>query len=1149
MHLKTCFLRSASLMAFLLLLANVPARAQDVSGIVSGTVIDPSDSVVPGALVKLVQTSTGATKTLPTDAGGSFAFLSVQPGQYTLSITAQGFKSFENQNINLTSSERLSLGRIGLQIGSPTESITVVSQGAMVQTESAERSAVITASQMRDLSSLSRSWTSYMLTIPSVYNDAGDGGSPSISGQSASSNSINMDGIGGDAENGGPRFRISLDDIAEVKVVATNPPAEYGFHPGAVIDLVTKSGTREFHGTAAYYKRHEQFNAANFFNNRQRTAKARYRYNDYLASVGGPIYIPGRFNTGRNKLFFFASTDNERNQSQSAIRTFTVPTQLERTGDFSQSVTLAGAQIPIIDPQATPKAPFPGNVIPQDRIDPNTKKLLSLFPLPNFFNRAISNGNYNYTFQEVQPNPYDKLLVKVDWLISDKLHVMVEDATWSLATGGYSVGAGFASWGQIQAGYARGSKGDPTGRITYLISPTMVNEILWSGHYYYEGTWHTNTTELDKFSRVKAGINIPYLYPSNANANQYHLIPVASFGGVPSAASFSADTRFPLHTINRRYAIADNLSKTWTSHTFKAGFFLQATNRNYGSFGTYYGSFDFGNNANNPLNTGYAYSNAMLGVFNSYTEASNRFLWKLRGYGAEWYGQDTWKVNRKLTLNYGLRLSYISLRTADGPIAGSVFNPGLYNPAQKVALYQPVLSAGVRAALNPLTGQTANAILIGAVVPNSGNFTNGMALASDPQVPKGFMNNPGLLPSPRFGFAYDPFGNGKTSIRGGFAIMYETEKTNADLQPANPPAQFNPTVYYGTVSSGINSNAAAFLPPNVTGRDFAGHVPTTYSASVGIQRSLGWGTVLDVAYVGVLGRHNLAILPLNNLPYGVRFLPSSQDATTGGKLPDNFLRPISGYGSISQYEYTGSSNYHSLQTQVNRRFAQGLQFGAAWTFSKALDYGGEYGTYAQYASRRVWNYGEAGTSRKYILSVNWLWEIPRISKLTNEVALKTLFDNWRISGIATFVSGAPSSIGFSTTTGVDLIGGGDGQRIVLTCNPTLPKSEQTFDRFFNTSCASLPPSGYSGNAGRNYFHGPGTNNWNMSIFRTVKITEHVTFEIRGETYNTFNHTQFTGVNTSAQFNPATGAQTNASLGQFTSAANARYMQLAGRISF
>jgi hypothetical protein len=270
MHLaKTWILRqlrfagvgSASLMAFLLLLANMPALAQDASGIVSGTVTDPSDSVVPDALVKLIQTSTGATKTLSADASGSFAFLSVQPGQYTLSVTAQGFKSFENQNINLTSSERLSLGRIALQVGSSTESITVVSQGTVVQTESSERSAVITSAQMRDLSSLSRSWTTYMLTIPSVYSDPGDGGSPSIAGQPASSNSINLDGIGGDAENGGPRFRVSLDDIAEVKVVATNPPAEYGFHPGAVIDIVTKSGTKAFHGTGSYYKRHEEFNA------------------------------------------------------------------------------------------------------------------------------------------------------------------------------------------------------------------------------------------------------------------------------------------------------------------------------------------------------------------------------------------------------------------------------------------------------------------------------------------------------------------------------------------------------------------------------------------------------------------------------------------------------------------------------------------------------------------------------------------------------------------------------------------------------------------------------------------------------------------------------------------------------------------------
>jgi hypothetical protein len=1138
-------LHTACLAAILFCFALL-TRAQDISGIISGTVTDPTDAVVPGAAIKLTQDSTGATMTFTTDSEGSFAFLSVPAGRYTLSITAQGFKAFARQNTNLTSSERLSLGRIALQLGAASESVTVVSQGAAVQTESGERSAVITSSQMSDLSSLSRSWTSYMLTVPSVFADGGDGTSPSIAGQPASSNSVQLDGIGGDAQNGNPKFRVNLDDIAEMKVIATNPPAEYGFHPGAVIDIVTKSGTQQFHGAGAYYKRHEEFNANNFFNNRVGTPKPQYRYNDYDASIGGPIYIPGRFNSSKQKLFFFFSSENQRNNTPSGNRTYTMPTALERQGDFSQSVTLAGVLIPVIDP--TTGKPFPGNVIPASRLDPNTQKLLSLFPLPNFFNTAVSKRNYNYIFQEVQPTPYDKYLGKIDWMASNKLRIMFEDAPFASKTGGYNVGAGFAAWGEIAAGYKTGSKADPTGRITYMISPTMVNEIFFGGHYFYEGVWNSNQAELDKYNRVKAGIDIPYLYPANANANQYHLIPTATFGGITGAAAFSMDSRFPLHNVARRYGASDNLTKQAGSHTLKAGFFWNYTNQNYGSRGTYYGNFDFSNNTNNPLNTGYAYSNAMLGVFNSYTEASSYFPWKVASWGMEWYVQDTWKVNRKLTLNYGMRFSYILPKTNNSNGLGAAFNLGFYDPSQRVQLYQPGTSGGVRVAVNPLTGQTANAVLIGAIVPNYGNPTDGMALDTDPKVPRGDLYNPGVLPGPRFGFAYDPFGNGKTAIRGGIGIQYEVNKTNGDIQPYNPPVQFNPVQYYGTVSS-ISSGAATLLPSNVTGKDFTGHVPTAYSGSFGIQRDIGWGTILDVAYAGVLGRHILAELPLNNLPYGIRFLPSSQDPTTGKALPDNLLRPIPGYGTITQIEYTGSSNYHSMAVQVSRRFARGLQFGSSWTYGKSLDYGGEYGVYAQYVSRRVWNYGENAYDRKYNLSINWLWELPRVSKLTNEVVLKTILDNWRISGIASFISGAPSAVSFTTTTGADLIGGGDGQRVNLTCNPTLPKSKQTFSQFFNTSCVSMPPVGYMGNSPVTYFHLPGTNNFNMSLFRTFTIKERAIIELRAETYNTFNHTQFTGVNTSATFNPATGAQTNGAFGQFTSAAAARYMQLSGRISF
>jgi hypothetical protein len=270
----------ACLLSVLFCLLTLPASGQEITGIISGTVTDPSDAVVPGAAVKLTLDATGESKNASTEGNGTFAFLNVLPGQYTVSISAQGFKGLEKKNINLTSSERMALGRIALQLGASTESVTVVAQGAAVQTESGERSAVITSAQMSDLSSLTRAWTSYMLTIPSVYADGGDGSSPSIAGQPSSSNTIIMDGIGGDGENGNPRFRANLDEIAELHVIGTNPPAEYGNHPGAVIDIVTKSGSKDFHGAACYYIRNEALNANNFFNNRVGTIRPRYRYND-----------------------------------------------------------------------------------------------------------------------------------------------------------------------------------------------------------------------------------------------------------------------------------------------------------------------------------------------------------------------------------------------------------------------------------------------------------------------------------------------------------------------------------------------------------------------------------------------------------------------------------------------------------------------------------------------------------------------------------------------------------------------------------------------------------------------------------------------------------------------------------------------------
>jgi hypothetical protein len=402
---------------------------------------------------------------------------------------------------------------------------------------------------------------------------------------------------------------------------------------------------------------------------------------------------------------------------------------------------------------------------------------------------------------------------------------------------------------------------------------------------------------------------------------------------------------------------------------------------------------------------------------------------------------------------------------------------------------------------------------------------------------------------PRFGFAYDPKGDGKMAIRGGFGLFYDRPQGNVySGTNGQPPVAYTPTLYFSSLDTFLQS-AGAVGPSSVNAPQVGKQpLPQVMNFSLGVQREVGFKTVVDAAYVGSLGRHLLYVRNINAIPLYARFDPANVDATTGSPMPDNFLRPYAGLSTINVRGFGSTSNYHSLQVTANRRMSQGLQFGASYTFSKTLGVNaGDFDSVSPYFSMRQRNYGLLDYDRTHVLSINYAWDIP--SPARNIKPLHLIFGDWQVAGITSFLSGSPFTPGFSTSDTVDLTGSNEGSRITVLGDPRLSKSERNFYRNFKTEVFARTPARDFGNAGIGLLRGPGTNNWDLTISKRVPISgERRYVQFRTEFYNAFNHTQFSGIDTGARFNPQ-GQQINANFGVYNGARDPRRIQLSLRLMF
>lgn len=1112
MYVHCLFLRagqwSVLLLALtLLVMGSAPvAYGQAQGATLTGTVTDQSSAVIPNATVILKEEGSGAIRRTVANADGFFTIPSIDAGRtYTVIIEAQGFAKWERKSIHLSSGDRVNIPDIVLTLASVAQQVSVEARPeAMIPVDSGEKSHVITARQIQNLSVLGRSADELLKILPGVVYT-----NPSRPGEPAGLTVKFNEGIGNYNVSGSRNTAIvnisdgadvidpgcncgsavthNMDMVQEVKVQTANFNAEFPRGP-VVFSSVSKAGASVFHGEAYTYFRQSKFNSRDWRNNFFDTKKPTDSFYYPGFNIGGPL------TKNRQKAFFFAGIEIMRQNVDLGVRPAVVPTAAMRQGDFSDSAYIKSLngddvhRLPGYDGESgTDNANWSGNaltpgmisggVINPAAIDPGGQVLLNLYPLPNQ-DPAKSKG-YNFTANIINPQHRHQELTRLDFNISDstKLYTRFNHeyeanpypyTLWwynsnDVPTPGKLFGA-YNTWSSSTS-------------LVKVLNPTTTNEVIFAATY-----WNMphKFRDPDKISR--SGLGYPY---KGLFKNDYeNSVPSMTDWGSGVADMVQPGGLFKPTISGRKLllSVTDNFTKVAGTHMLKFGGYFDLITNNEPFTGQDHGYVSptwWGGNS-----SGNAYADLLLGRIGDYSENTVNPTSHLRKKEFAGYAQDSWKATRRLTLDMGLRFQHIQrMYDAEGKLAG--FDPARYDP---------------------------NVPFSGIVAPHLGD-----------KVSKGISPNPGLLVSPRFGFAYDLTGKGNTVIRGGGGVFYSHGRHAQVLAAMNhPPLVQSVDICCGTTLAAIDAidPSTQTLQSSITVLDLKdNHLPTTYDWSLTLSHRLPSATVVEASYVGSTSIHqkscnNCGFNNLNRVPEGAMF---------GFPLGDNpnAYRPYQQYGKISLLSHELSQNYHSLQVTANRQTGR-VNYSVAYTFSKAMGTGGEeYNVNTDSFDRRHRSYGPLGYDRTHILSVAYTVFLPDPARSNR--FLKQLLNGWQTSGITQFMSGnalqpdirltgeanavqgpGDPNPGKAVPLESKWIAGTDGTSVqaVLTCDP---RKGVSGDQFANPACFGAPLPGANGMYQYPYMKHPGFQNHDLSIFKNFQISEHKKFQFRFSMFNFVNH--------------------------------------------
>ena len=1194
-RLRFLFVLLVSLIAF-----SFSTFAQQTA--IVGTVTDPSGAVVPNVTVTITNTDTNVSRTYVTNDAGQYVAPDLVIGHYVVKAEAKGFKASEQKNIVLTVGDRIRAD-FQMQLGAAQETVTVEANTVQVQTDSGERSNLINDQQMSQLSINGRSIYQLAALTPgassqitgTINTPVGGDASVEFNGMRQNHNIYLLDGGEDDDRGGAGGMSIapSTDAIAEFRALTSNYSADYGLSSAGTMTMVLKSGTSTIHASAWEFNRNNAFDARNFFQPAAvQPQQQELRYNIWGFNVGGPVTLGHLYNPDKKRTFFFYNMEWRRYVlGGSTVQT--VPDPATYGGDFSallSAATPTQLKVPnlgvnesyitqncpggVLPAGLTAGGNFPGNVIPSCMINANGSALLKagIFPNPT---TNIAGGIGTFVGGANSDTSLKEEIVRIDHNFTDKFsvfgHFIAEQATQ---------GFPISQWSGDNVPTVGDNFGNPSYsavvHTTYTISPTLVNEVAFN----YNGN-RINIIPYAATGLASLALPSAYdgtnsrLFPTSPNVS--NRIPNIDFSG--GAGSNFEISSWPWINSANDYQIRDDVSWTHGAHQFKIGGSWALYKKVQQLFGQTQGGFNFNNSDFTGSNT----ANMLLGLPSSYQQLAVADSGKWNNISTALWIQDNWRVNRRLTLNLGLRWDGVP-HTYEANNRMGNFYPQLYDPSLAATfdssgnICSGAADPGCTAA-SPGLGGSPNSILQAA---GTQLYLNGIGIEnkcytspSNFCVPKDLVNNHWAAFGPRLGFAYDLTGSGKTVVRGGFGIMYERIQGN-DMYNAGPNIPFTEQVNLNDVemtnpSNSLSTGTAAaqpIVPASITGLDDNNYkLPVSYQYSVGVQRALNAKTVLSVSYVGNLGRHqnyyttNSNLVPESSLAGILTPVIESGAPTPAYQTTPGLTYP--GFNTINMSSNEANTHYNSMQVDLNSQLSHDLFLRALYTLSRAVDPttagsgGGDLGGISNPYAGWAYDNGLSGYNRTHVFVADFIYDIPLLRHSENKF-LKNVVAGWEVSGIITVESGLPENITLGGTQGGNFVGGTNRPNVTgpITYEHVVNPNKQQQIQYINPSAFSDPAIGAYGDLAHNGVTGPGRDNWNLSLFKSFTLSESrgSRLELRLETFNTWNHTQFNGVNTGINFNynSATNSFTynpGNNFGQFNSAFDPRIMQLGGKIYF